>query len=229
MPDAIDLEILDLLGKLGQIQQVVGGAPKGKDHISAVTADGKVDRFIDIRNQMVARLSELKETMDLKNRLEKSPGSNPKELITAQSKIRTELATLQDEFKDLDSILSHETKKKRSKFTPEELQMRQQMLTKLHNEIEGVKEVKRAGYVKGYQGVQMVSMENHEICTAPDGGGMGGNSGSGTTGTVDRPSRGVYGERNNDMTAEHRMQLHQIKERDAQIVSSWLYQSLFVC
>ena len=215
MPDAIDLELLELLSKLGALQQVVGGA-KGKDQQNVVTADGKIDHFIVIRNQMTLRLSELKETLDVKSQLEKAPGSNPKELITAQSKIRTELSILQDEFKELETIYNTETKKKRSKFTPEEMKSRQQMLVKIQMEIEGIKEVKRSGYVKGYQGIQLQSMENHEMFKA---GADRKNNATPDWASGQEQSRGVSGNRNNDMTHDHKMQLHQIKERDAQIVS----------
>lgn len=209
MPDAIDLELGELLSKLTIIQRNVGGGPKHKDHENALTTDGKIDRFLDIRNQIISRLITLKETLELKNRLEKSPGNNPKELIIAQSKIRTELVTIQDEFKELESAYAHETKKKRSKLSPEEINMRQQMIQKLQIEINSMKEIQRAGYVKGYQSVQMVSMENHEIFQPRDN-----NKSNGVNGP--RPPA-VNGQRNNEMTDDHRMQLHQIKERDSKI------------
>jgi hypothetical protein len=56
-----------------------------------------------------------------------------------------------------------EMRKKRSKFTPEELSLRQKILVDLQAEIQAVKELQRAGYVKGYKGAQMVTMEQSEM------------------------------------------------------------------
>ena len=213
--DAVDLELVEIHSKLLIIQRNVGGA-KHKDHANAMTADGKIDRFLDLRNQIISRLASLKEAMEQKSRLEKSPGNNPKELIIIQSKIRTELTTAQDECKEMELALTHETKKKRSKFSPEEIASRQQMLQRVQVEITCLREIQRAGYVKGYQAIQMVDMEHHEIFQPRDNGSSSSSSSSAAGGNS-RPA--VTGHRNNDMTDEHRMQLHQIKDRDAKFVS----------
>lgn len=159
MADSLDGELIGLINKLNKIQKKVGGGKlelKGKN-------DGKIDRFSDLKDQMTERLMELKETFEEIQRLEKTPGSNPKELIGAQSKVRTELTALNNDWKELDNNYRNEAKKKRSKLGPEELAQRQQILTTLQTEIQRIKVIQRAGFVKGYQGVQMDTMENSEL------------------------------------------------------------------
>ena len=56
--------------------------------------------------------------------MEKTSGTNPKELITEQSKLRGEMANLMEEWKAMEAIYRNEAKKKRSKYTPEEMQDR---------------------------------------------------------------------------------------------------------
>jgi DNA repair ATPase RecN len=159
MGDSLDSELLLLISRLNKIQGQVGGAKSkwNKDH------DGKIDRFIDLKDQMTERLMNLKETFENIQSMEKSPGSNPKELIGEQSKVRSELAALNEEWKELDSTYRNEAKKRRSKFSAEELSHRQQILDALQLEIQRIKDIQRAGYIKGYSGVQMEKMEDSEL------------------------------------------------------------------
>lgn len=156
MSDPLDGELLTLLNKLNKIQGEVGG---GK--VKRIKGDdGKIDRFLDLQAQMTEKLVNLKENFENIQRLEKSPGSNPKELIKAQSQVRTDLASLNEDWKELDANYRKEAKKKRSKFSSEELEQRQAILTTLQSEIQRIKDIQRAGYVKGYQSVQMDAMED---------------------------------------------------------------------
>ena len=158
MADPLDGELLVLINKLNKIQGQVGGVKVKKgDH------EGKIDRFLDLKNQMTERLMGLKETFENIQVLEKNPGSNPKELISEQSKVRSELTLLNEEWKELDLNYRNEAKKRRSKFSPEELEQRQQILNALQMEIQRIKDIQRAGYVKGYQSVQLDKMEDSEL------------------------------------------------------------------
>ena len=159
MADSVDSELILLINKLNKIQKDVGGV-KSK---GSAESDGKVDRFIDLQNQMTERLMNLKETFEGIQSLEKTPGSNPKELIGEQSKVRTELAALNEEWNDLDAVYRSEARKKRSKLTPEELSHRQQILDTLQVEIQRIRDIQRAGYIKGYQGSQIERMEDSEL------------------------------------------------------------------
>lgn len=64
---------------------------------------------------------------------------------------------------EMDTIYRLESKKKRSKFTPEELSARQRALVELQSEIQSIKEQQRAGYVKGYKATKLSAMEESEM------------------------------------------------------------------
>lgn len=117
-------------------------------------------------------------------------------------------------FQELDSIFRLETKKRRSKFTPEELAARQNMLVELQSEIQNLKEQQRAGYVKGYKGHQIVKMEDSELFRLPPPA----TAADGSILPTIPPPRGVTGSRNNNMTEQQKMSLMIIKDRDAKIV-----------
>ncbi len=215
MSDALDCELIGLINKLNKIQAEIGGG-KQKDSIAAKHG-GKIDRFIDLKMQIGERLEVIKTTIDDVKKYEKMPGSNPKDLIGSQSKLRNELSCVTDEWRELDTIFRLETKKRRSKFSPEELAERQNMLVDLQNQIQDIKEMQRAGYVKGYQGNRLTKMEDSEMFRPKDitNTGPGGTPAPGGIHT-----RGVTGTRNNNMTDENRMQLMALKERDNLIVSA---------
>eukprot|EP01035_Chromulina_nebulosa_P004092 gene4092-5589_t len=134
MSDPIDGEIISIISKLNRVQKVIGGA-KGSALNKIEEGAGKFDRFIDLRHQIQNRVQLVKDTIEDIRKLERIPGANPKELITCQSTVRTELTAMNDEWRELDSLYRLETKKRRSKFTPDELAARQQMLVELQNEI----------------------------------------------------------------------------------------------
>jgi hypothetical protein len=69
--------------------------------------------------------------------LEKQPGSNPRELIAVQSQIRGDLATLNEDWKELDALFRSEAKKRKSKISPEEMGKREKILLEFQSEIQG--------------------------------------------------------------------------------------------
>jgi len=213
MTDKIDVELNDLLNKLNKIQAEIGGA---KAKIKSYDGDGKVDRFLDLKDQMTERLVNLKENFELIQDLEKQPGSNQRDLIVAQSKVRTDLAGLNEEWQEMYQVFQKEAKKKRSKMSPEDLAQREQVLKSLQIEIQRIKDIQRAGLVKEYQGKELDTLEESELFNprnkAAAGGGGDGSSGD----NLPRP-RGVVGKRNNNMTDEDRVKLQLLKERDTQI------------
>ena len=143
--------------------------------------------------------------------MEKTSGTNPKDLITEQSKLRQEITLLFDEWKAMETIYRAEVKKKRSKYTPEEMADRNNTLHLFLQEIQGVKEMQRSGYVKsggtgkGYEAVRQVDMADSELFRKPKDG--------------ETRQGGVHGRRNLDMSDQQRNQLQLIKDRDAELVS----------
>jgi hypothetical protein len=129
MADMLDEELIAIINRLKKVQQQVGGGKK--ENSLANDHGGKVDRFVDLYDRMNERLEIIKNIIDDIRKNERVPGSNPKDLIANQSKVRTELAAVNDEWNELDTIYRLEAKKKRSRFTPEQLSARQQMLMNL--------------------------------------------------------------------------------------------------
>lgn len=190
MGDNIDSELLIIINKLTSIQKEVGGAKKS----AVLGEDGKIDRFLhhhhyysrqlttlylyltytmyrflDLRQTMTERIASVKESMESIKQLEKA-NANPKEIIIAQSKIRSELTKLNEvafisiifryfcgfcrcsrcghlpptltlphlmcarhllypaqDYTELQNSYNSEAKKKRSKFTSDDLALRQQV------------------------------------------------------------------------------------------------------
>ncbi len=64
MTDAIDQDLTELISKLSRLQEQVGGnTKKGSSASAAVGDDGRIDRFLELRNSMVEKAAALKETM----------------------------------------------------------------------------------------------------------------------------------------------------------------------
>jgi len=203
MADALDGEIIGLINRLNKVQAEVGGTKKNK-HVAVFGEDGKIDRFLDLRNQMRERVAEIYDTLSAVQQMEKSPGANPKGIIEGNSKVRTELKTLTENWAELDALYKAEAKKKRSKYSKESMQERQQVLTDTRLEIEKIREMQRKGYNKNYSSVQLMRMEDSEMFRGGAGGGGGGGGAAG-------------GGRNNDMTSDHKAQLQALKQRDQAI------------
>lgn len=71
------------------------------------------------------------------------------DIIKTQSEIRENIRQLTEEWRELDSIYRIEARKKRSKFTAEELDSQRITVLNLSQEITKVKEIQRSGYAKG--------------------------------------------------------------------------------
>lgn len=212
MADMLDEELIGLMNRLHKVQKEVGGGKK--EHTFATDHGGKVDRFVDLYDRMCERLQTVKNCIDEIRKLERVPGTNPKDLISNQSQVRTEIAAITDEWKELDIIFRLETKKKRSRFTPEQLAARQQMLVSLQANIQEIKDIQRSGYVKAYAGRRIATMEESEMFRKRDietGPAVLGGPSTSTT------ASGVVGSRNNNMTDQHRQALLMIRDRDSKI------------
>jgi SYP7 family syntaxin len=153
MGDSIDVELLTLLTKLNKIQREIGGGKNDKGTVGILMGGGdKMDRFTDLEIRVNDRLSIIKSSIEDIQRLEKAQSTNPKELIQLQSTVRTELAAVSDEWKDMDMIHRIEAKKKRSRHSPEELARREAAVTQAQAVIQTLKDLQRQGFVKQYQG-----------------------------------------------------------------------------
>jgi len=194
--ETIDKELSSLINKLNKIQKEVGGKKKN----NVVGEDGKVDRFLEIKSDMIERLQNIREQMESMQGQDRT-GTNSKEVIIAQNTIRQELSELNDEWQQLDSLYKIEAKKRKSKYSPDELRTRQQILSQLQQEIQGIKDMQRSGYIKGYQGFQLTTMENSDMFKAAEGG----------------PKGVVAKGPQEEMTDQNRLALQLIRDKDRQI------------
>ena len=120
--DGMDAELGGLLFKLKKIQQETG---KSDDKsMNVIGEDGKEDKFLSIKAQLLVHVSNTKVLLESVQSMEKMSGTNPKDLITEQSKLRQEMVLLMDEWKAMEGIYKSEVKKKRSKYSPEEMSER---------------------------------------------------------------------------------------------------------
>jgi len=158
-----DDELTDLLAKLYGIQEDIGAKPKSSEEEkksraeSVVTmgqgkkAQEKASKFLQLKGDIVDRLKSIHQM--LKDIKEKEGagfgGDNAKEIIKMQAEVRESLRQATDDWKELDEIYKKEARKKRSKFTPEELEVQAELVQRLYAEIEKVKEAQMKGYARG--------------------------------------------------------------------------------
>lgn len=197
--DTIDNELTKVINKLEKIQNEVGGKKKN----IILGEDGRSDRFAEIKAQMIERLADIRELMDSIEGQDKA-SNKTQEVIGTQSKIRSELLEVQEEWHQLDLLYKAESKKRRSKYTPAELAARLQTLTQLQQEIQGIKDFHRAGYVKGYQSKQLTALEDSELFRVEEG--------NATRGGVASPAVPRQ-----DITDSNRHGLQLIRDKDAAI------------
>jgi len=157
-----DDELTVLLTKLYTIQETVGAKEKSSDDDkkaraqqaghqvmgSGKKAQKKGSRFLDLKSSIVDRLKTLHGLIE-----EQTGGngkrSNPKEAIAAQAEIREQIRQAEDEWAELNELYKKEARKKKSKFTPEEMEVQQSLVLQLQSEIEKVKEVQLQGFGRG--------------------------------------------------------------------------------
>ena len=164
-----DRELLELLTKLYTIQEDVGAKPKttieekrSKAENAAMQGRGRAakkagTRFVELKGMIVDRLKKIyslieEETERNKNSVNFSVvtgGNNPKDAIQRQATIREEIRQATDEWKELDGLYKNEARKRKSKFTQEQLDVQQTLVQRLFAELEKVKELQSMGYARG--------------------------------------------------------------------------------
>jgi hypothetical protein len=158
-----DDELTDLLAKLYTIQEDIGAKPKTSDDEKKARAENvvtmgqgkkaqeKASRFLELKGDIVDRLKSIHQLLkDIKEKEQAGfGGDNAKEVIKMQAEVREQLRQASDDWKTLDEIYKKEARKKRSKFTPEELEVQAELVQRLYTEIEKVKEAQMKGYARG--------------------------------------------------------------------------------
>jgi hypothetical protein len=165
-------------------------------------------RLQEIKASMVERLSTIKDLLSSSLETDRSGVSDPKAVIMTQSSIRENIRQLTEEWREMDNVYRVEAKKKRSKFSKEELANQQHIVVQMNDEINKIKELQRAGYVK---------------MNADDSGGGGGGGGNRSVVAMDQSSlfttnlgdtSTALGTGGVEMTAQQSAQVQAIHERD---------------
>mmetsp|Transcript_244 Transcript_244/g.390 ORF Transcript_244/g.390 Transcript_244/m.390 type:complete len:326 (+) Transcript_244:115-1092(+) len=230
MSNKDDKELLELLTKLYGIQETIGAKPKtsleDKRHRAENTASmgrGKKakktgGRFVDLKSSIINRLKTIhalleEEQQRIRNGMSVASGNNPKEVIAKQAQIREEIRQVEDEWQELDGIYKNEARKRKSKFTKEELDIQQTLVQRLYSELEKVKQLSSRNYARGTGAARedVAANLNVQALTVMDVSGNDGKSvswaGNGGSGGGDRGG-GV------ELTHQQHLKLQQIESRD---------------
>ena len=151
-------ELTLLLTKLYEIQEQVGAVEKSSsdDKKARAAAAGqqiqmgkskkaqkKGSRFLELKSSIVARL---KTVHEMQGEQMNSKRNNPKAAIAAQAEIRELIRQSSDEWAEMNELYKRESRKKKSKFSPEELEVQNTLVVQLSKEIEKVKDAQLQGY-----------------------------------------------------------------------------------
>ncbi|EED86733.1 predicted protein [Thalassiosira pseudonana CCMP1335] len=221
VPSKQDEELTLLLTKLYDIQEQVGAKEKSskEDKLSRAQQAGQVvmgkgkkgqkkgSRFLELKSNIVDRLKSVHSLIEEQSN---SKRNNPKEAIAAQAEIRELIRQASDEWSELNELYKKEARKKKSKFTSEELELQQALVMQLNVEIEKVKEAQLQGYANRSgngmdEGVRLnlgalAALDAVDISSGGEGNSKAWQSGpSGTA-----------------LTGSQQVQLQQIRDRDAE-------------
>jgi hypothetical protein len=172
-----DDELTELLAKLYGIQEDIGAKPpsteeerKAKAQHVAIMGKGKKaaakgSRFLELKTTILNRLKNIASLLKEAKNKEAAGygGDNAKEIIKMQAEIREQIRQAQDEWSEMDAIYKKEARKKKSKFTPEELEVQAELVRRLSAEIEKVKEAQMRGYAKNRDAGTAVSLNTKAL------------------------------------------------------------------
>ena len=230
-----DKELLELLTKLYDLQETVGAKPKSSTEekmdrakSTATMGRGKKakkagSRFVDLKSNIVDRLKTIHSLLEEEDartsgrvNLSVASGHNPKEIIQKQARIREEIRQASDDWEQLNGIYSSEARKRKSKFSKEDLDVQQTLVQRLFAELEKVRSLSTQGYTRGKNGnangngrddmaltlnTQALNVENLESSgpswASPNGPSGGGGGGGGV-----------------ELTQQQHLQMEQIENRD---------------
>lgn len=211
-----DEELTDLLTKLYSIQEDIGAKPKTSDEDKrnkaaniAVMGQGKKaekkgSKFLELKSTIVDRLKTIHRLLKDTKAKEAAGygGDNAKEIIKMQAEVREQIRQASDEWSEMEAIYKKEARKKKSKFTLEELEVQSELIRRLYVEIEKVKEAQMRGYAKNSAGGPVGIPTKSLYMDSTSGGGSNKPSWAGTGGGV-------------AITDGQKNQILQLEERDA--------------
>jgi len=158
-------ELTGLLTKLYGIQEDVGAKPpttteekENKANNASMLGRGRAakksgTRFLELKSSIVARLRKVHDLLEEDSQrnsglMSVAGGANPNEVIKAKSMMREEIKQAADEWKEMEQLYKVEARKRKSKFTKEQLDIQQTLVHRLNAEIEKVREMQAQGYAR---------------------------------------------------------------------------------
>lgn len=108
--------------------------------------DKKGDVFHELKTKIGERLHHLKLTLQENDVAATKRGKHPREAIRRQQELREDIRLVGIDIKDLTTSFDLEMKKRKSKFSPEELAIRKEIVTQYWAEFERIKELAAANY-----------------------------------------------------------------------------------
>ena len=137
-------------------------------------------RFVELKGLIVDRLKKVHslieqeaERAQLVNFSVVTGGNNPKEAIQRQATIREEIRQAGDEWTELDALYKTEARKRKSKFSQEQLDVQQTLVQRLYSELEKVKELQAMGYTKGNRDDIAATLNTQALTNIDYDGGTG--------------------------------------------------------
>jgi len=211
-----DEEITDLLTKLYTIQEDIGAKPKTSEDEkrakakntakmgSSKKAEKKGSKFLELKSTIVDRLKTIHQLLKDTKRLEGAGygGDNAKDIIKMQAETRENIRQATDEWRELEGIYKKEARKKKSKFSPEELEIQSELVKRLYAEIEKVKDAQVKGYARSRTPDAAAVLNTKALAYNP------------SRSTGNKPSWGGSGG-GAAMTSDQQQQIMQLEERDA--------------
>lgn len=172
-----DDELTDLLTKLYTIQEDIGAKPatsedekKAKAQNVATMGKGKKaqakgSRFLELKSTIIDRLKTIHNLLkEIKSKEAAGyGGDNAKEIIKMQAEVREHLRQCGDEWNEMDAIYKKEARKKKSKFTVEELEVQSDLVRRLWAELEKTKEAQMRGFSKNRDAGAAVSLNTKAL------------------------------------------------------------------
>jgi len=216
-----DAELTGLLTKLYTIQEQVGAKEQSSDEEKRHRAEqagqqvqmgkgkkGKKtgSRFLELKSSIVRHLRALHALIEEQSA---SKRNNPKEAIAAQAEVRDLIRQASDEWSELNDLYKKEARKKKSKFTVEEMEVQQALVMQLNQEIEKVKEAQLAGYGRGGSTEQNAQL-NLGALAALDAADLSNNEGPNTANAWTPGTSGTA------MTGSQQVQMQKIRDRDTE-------------
>lgn len=212
-----DEELTELLTKLYTIQEDIGAKPKTSDEEKRTKAENaakmgttkksekKGSKFLELKSAIVDRLKTVHRLLKDTKELEGAGygGDNAKDIIKMQAEIREQIRQATDEWRELEAIYKKEARKKKSKFTPEELEVQSELVNRLYAEIEKVKDAQMKGYARSKTPDAAAVLNTKALAYDPSRASAGGApSWAGSGGGV-------------ALTGDQQQQIMALEERDA--------------